>query len=387
MNLARALTKAQNRVILADLNSNIGSSHLILGIDDINYFEKRKRSRLDRLINRIFQVFRYLGFLHRLKNVIVKSTIKKDLIFVLYPSSYALFDFCSLFYLKYLNGFRLFYEVNELRRSYLVNRSLSDNIPVRWIELIKNYSDGLLYKFHEHYTRYYTGLLVISSGLESYYQKYNKNTLRIPILASDRPSSVSNSVLLTPGEPFKICLSGSLNYKKEGLDILFKSLNLVQSCYPNIELHLIGPIPKNEEPLILFKLPTELGIKKILYYHGIMKQNDVLNELRKYHLLILPRPLNLQTQFGFSTKLAEYLMSGVPVLVTDVSDNSLFIKDGFNGYIIPPGDSIIMSDKIIEIINDYNSSKLNTLIVNQLETVRKNFYFGNYSNLLNNFLN
>ena len=81
----------------------------------------------------------------------------------------------------------------------------------------------------------------------------------------------------------------------------------------------------------------------------------MLNEFNKYHLLILPRTLNKRTRYGLSTKLSEYLVSGTPVLVTDVSDNALIIKDNYNGFIIPPGSPEVMTRKLTEIIESYNS--------------------------------
>ena len=72
-----------------------------------------------------------------------------------------------------------------------------------------------------------------------------------------------------------------------------------------------------------------------VYYVGNLDPDDLQDEFSKYHLLILSRPLNPQTRYGFSTKLSDYLISDVPVLVTDVSDNSIYIRDGINGYLIP----------------------------------------------------
>ena len=79
-----------------------------------------------------------------------------------------------------------------------------------------------------------------------------------------------------------------------------------------------------------------------------------------------------------SHKLSEYLVSGIPVLVTDVSDNALYIRDGFNGYIITPGSASVMADKILEIIRDYNwEAKI--LVENAYQTVREKFDYRLFS--------
>jgi len=102
-------------------------------------------------------------------------------------------------------------------------------------------------------------------------------------------------------------------------------------------------------------------------------------------LLIIPRPLNLQTKYGFSTKLSEYLISGVPVLVTNVSDNSLYIKDGYNGFIVEPGNYKKMGEKILYVISNYNKLK-KTISMNAYQTAKEYFNYSNYSKDIFNFI-
>jgi glycosyltransferase involved in cell wall biosynthesis len=98
----------------------------------------------------------------------------------------------------------------------------------------------------------------------------------------------------------------------------------------------------------------KFNLNNKIHYHGNIEPAALSLEFTKYHLLILPRPLNKQAKFGLSTKLSEYLVSGVPTLVTAVSDNAIFIKDNYNGFIIAPGSLPEMVTKIIEIIDNYN---------------------------------
>lgn len=167
--------------------------------------------------------------------------------------------------------------------------------------------------------------------------------------------------------------------------IFYEALSRLKSKYKNFELHLYGPINKDTKKLLLNDIPEKFGIKDNVFYHGFVDQKNIINEMRKYNLLILPRPLNMQTHFGFSTKLSEYMVSGVPVLVTDVSDNGLYIKDGYNGFIVKPGDAKIMANKILYIIDKYK--QLVELIgMNALVTAKNNFFYANYSKSLVEFL-
>lgn len=73
---------------------------------------------------------------------------------------------------------------------------------------------------------------------------------------------------------------------------------------------------------------------RVTFIIGGLGAGKVSQRLTEYSLLTFPRVLNLQTKFRFSTKLTEFMASGVPVFTANVSDNSLFVKDGLNGFIM-----------------------------------------------------
>ena len=49
----------------------------------------------------------------------------------------------------------------------------------------------------------------------------------------------------------------------------------------------------------------------------------------------------------------EAMAMQIPVITTEVGGASEAIEDGVSGYLIPPGDAIILAEKIIEILNGY----------------------------------
>jgi glycosyltransferase involved in cell wall biosynthesis len=121
-----------------------------------------------------------------------------------------------------------------------------------------------------------------------------------------------------------------------------------------------------------------------VFYMGNIDPDKLTDEFRKYNLLILPRPLNRRTKYGFSTKLSEYLVSGVPVLATDVSDNALYIRDGINGYLIPPGSAPVMAEKMLQVIENYNQ-QAKALAENAYNTVRQELDYRLFSDDYRNF--
>jgi glycosyltransferase involved in cell wall biosynthesis len=388
MNIAKALAMENVKVYLCSSILSEGielkkvreiSNNVFLVGTENNEINSKMKNFIVRFTNLIKNTF-------YLKNIngIIKN-IEGRKIFYLYPTPETSMDISALLYLKGMKKYKLFCDVNELRVTGLFNFYFSEHYFKKIYEIVRygfNYSK---YRLHEILTGYYDGLVVISTNLEKYYRAYNDHLLRVPILSDTMGTKVFNVPLLKENEKFKIGFSGQISLKKEGFDILYEALEKVKKRYYDIELNLYGPLAQNEDLLLLNWLPDKYRIKDNIKYNGIIDQKYLLSELQKNHLLILPRPLNPQTKYGFSTKLSEYLTSGVPILVTDVSDNALYIKDGSNGFIVPPGDADAMANKIFQIISDYNKIA-GEISIRAFETAENELNFQIYGKTLNYFL-
>lgn len=77
------------------------------------------------------------------------------------------------------------------------------------------------------------------------------------------------------------------------------------------------------------QLIRELSLSDIITLKTPVKNPaDMMNE---YHAICLPSLYE-----GFSNSIAEGICSGKPMLVSDVSDNSIMVKDGVNGFLFNP---------------------------------------------------
>lgn len=388
INIAKSLALSDVSVYLCS-----ASAHTEIKLDKSNelskniYFIGKNNNRKVKngFIRKLYELYTYAALIFKI-NLLAKCFTDKPILY-LYPTTKSTVDVFSLVYLKFICRYKIYYETNEVRLFGLHNRSFSKK-PARKIYELCAYSvDYIKYKIVEKLTKYYDGLLAISKNIEKYFSVYNKNILTIPILSDTAGNKLSldNVSSYNNGEIFTICFTGRIELKKEGFDLLYKALSVVVSEGKKVELHLYGSIDKRHKNILLNELPDKFGIKDAIHYHGNFDQKKIIAEMRKYHLLILPRPLTPQTDTGFSTKLSEYLVSGVPVLVTDVSDNALYIKDGVNGYIVQPGDVEIMAAKINNIIENYGNNT-REIAENAFETAKKHFDYSNYSALLSEFM-
>jgi len=325
---------------------------------------------------------------HRLKYFLtgINKFMAKDrseTVVYLYPSTLILKDFIYLLYFKFIKGYRFYSEINEMRTAI----AFSSPPPRGWLPGLvyfkKSVKDYVVYKLSEFQVILYDGIIVISQSLENYFRKYTRQIARVPILCDASQINPENIPGKYDGKVFRICFAGYIKMDKEGFDILLKAIYSLDN-EPMVELYLYG-ILEDEDNRRLMELSGKYGLAGQIHYMGNIEPERLMVEFSKYHLLILPRPLNRRTKYGFSTKLSEYLVSGVPVLLTEVSDNDLYIKDNYNGYMIPPGSSEAMAEKLKAIMKEYNSQAQN-IVGNAYKTAREELDYRLYSQRYIDFL-
>jgi glycosyltransferase involved in cell wall biosynthesis len=392
MNIAKALAFAENKVYLASAEINkkehlnikeVERNIFLVGEENIDTVNKNKIIKyLDKIIYPIF----IISYIMKINSLLKKTPGKK--IIYLYPNVYISIEIICLIFFKLLNHYKIFYDFNEIRRASLYNYNYSKvyykSILQKSIFIIIWLVNWLKYYLNEKFLFFYDGIVVISTNLEIYSKRYNNNLLRIPILSDSKITPIAQPPCYKKKQSFLICFTGQIILNKEGFDLLFEVLSKVNKKHC-VELHLFGRISKSEKELITNILPLKYGISGKIKYYGMIAQQDLLVEMQKRHLLILPRPLSMQTKYGFSTKLSEYLTSGIPTLVTDVSDNNIYIKDNINGFIVKAGDLIEMEEKIIFVIENYNEI-VPKIIKNAYTTAEQYFDYRQYTNKLDAFL-
>lgn len=308
---------------------------------------------------------------------------KSDRVIYLYPTTFIFKDLLYLLYFKYKGRYRFFCDINELRSSISFFSLPTGNFISGIWYYIKSPVEWVFYKLNEFQALFYNGIVVISTALKKHYSRYTKSALRIPILCDSDQITKSNSLKWLSGEPFRICFAGYISFAKEGFDILLKALSEVQDSF-RVELFLYGFMDEKNKFLI-GRLARQLGVEGNIKYMGNLDPDLLQAEYLKYHLLILPRPLNRVTRFGFSTKLSEYLMAGRPVLATDVSDNAMYLRDNYNCFLIKPGSSQVMSDRLRSILVRYNQ-QASSIVEGAHATVRDELDYRIFSEELLSFL-
>ncbi len=382
MNYARALSSKMIVVFLSyEYRADIDFSSLSSienNIYSIGSLPKNKNN------NRLTYFIHLLKFVLNLDRITNKIKVQGGNVnaFLFYPNTDVLIDFFSCLFLIKIRRHRIFYETNEVRKfsSLFMDKpsKLIHKLLLRWFKI--------KYMLSERLARYFTGLICISTNIKNYFNQYNSNSILIPILANVEESGHEHNSFSYADKVFKIGFFGYVNYHKENLDVLLQSLNRFNMNIKdvNFEMHFYGPMDNFTNKKLQNKI-NNLKLTSKVFYRGQLKHREVRKHMCECELLVLPRGFNLQNHYGFSTKLGEYLASGVPSLITDVSDNSLYVKDGINGFVVPPDDIESFSGKLEFIYMNYNDY-VKDISRESKRTVKEHFNYRNYGNALIDFI-
>jgi glycosyltransferase involved in cell wall biosynthesis len=373
INIAKSLAEGNINVFICSLTqitrNPVDSIELYPGV----YFLQSRNKKVYGLLH----LWRFLGSVNRF----IKGRNSESVIY-LYPTIFILKDFIYLLYFKMFRRYKLYCDINELRVTNAFISVPPDSIPLKVFFYIRFIYYYIPFKLSEFQVPFYNGIVVISSNLEQYFSRYTQKIIRVPILCDVSKIPGILPAIHYDGSTFKICFAGFINCDKEGFDTLFEALYEV-NLKKNVELYLYGILIDKDRD-ILNHLTEKYMLRNKVFHMGNIDPDDLSREFSSYNLLILPRPLTPQAKYGFSTKLSEYLISGVPVLITDVSDNAIYIKDNYNGYIVSPGSLPEMVNKILEIIDNYNSSS-SRIAGNACQTAREYFDYKLYTTPFSNF--
>lgn len=132
--------------------------------------------------------------------------------------------------------------------------------------------------------------------------------------------------------------------RKDGIDYLLKSFQLLKTKYNNIHLLIIGDSP-NGASLIpeLEKKAIALNIQNNITFTGQIPFQKIPELLNSCQILALTRPKGLFAEAGFPTKLGEYFACKKPVLVTNNGDVKKYFVNKVHAVIVEPEnlDSIV----------------------------------------------
>ena len=167
-------------------------------------------------------------------------------------------------------------------------------------------------------------------------------------------------------------------YAYEGLDLAVAAMPTVLAKNPKARLLLVGGGPQEQN---LKQQVTLLGLEGKVIFTGRVPHSEVGKYYSLVDLLVYPRKPMRLTDLVTPLKPLEAMAQGKPVIASDVGGHKELIKDNETGFLFKAGDSLELSERLIELLADEN--KLNSVLSNgraYVENVR------NWKNSVSNYL-
>jgi glycosyltransferase involved in cell wall biosynthesis len=126
------------------------------------------------------------------------------------------------------------------------------------------------------------------------------------------------------------------------LDVFLEAMALVVRRLPQVTATLVGDGPLRGE---LEGMVRRLHVDHRVRFAGF--HADVRLWLAQSRLYVLSSDSE-----GLPLALMEAMMSGLPVVATDVGDIRDLVKDGVSGFVVPRRDPALLAERIVEILAD-----------------------------------
>lgn len=130
--------------------------------------------------------------------------------------------------------------------------------------------------------------------------------------------------------------------REKGLEFLLEAVAHLKTAFPDILLIIIGDGPLREN---LLMQSARLNLSNQIRFLGL--REDVPTLLRLFDIFVLP---SLYEATGIV--LAEAMACGKPVITTRVGGLPELIQEGEDGFLVPPGDSVRLAQKISQVARD-----------------------------------
>jgi glycosyltransferase involved in cell wall biosynthesis len=154
------------------------------------------------------------------------------------------------------------------------------------------------------------------------------------------------------GKNFVIMYHGSL-VERNGLDLAVKALELLLQTVPHAELRIYG----KATPFLndVLREAETLGVQKSVRYLGPKTLEELVPEIDKCHVGIIPNQRNAFTDINTPTRIFEYLASGKPVIAPATQGILDYFGEG-SLLLIEPGNSADLARRLEYVAHHYQDA-------------------------------
>jgi len=132
--------------------------------------------------------------------------------------------------------------------------------------------------------------------------------------------------------------------RDKAIDVLIRAMPGIRSHVPNASLLLVG---RGDYRASLEELTAELRLAGAVRFLGFIPEADMPAIYRACDCFAIASTYEVQ-----SLPTLQALATGLPVVAADAVALPEIVKDGVNGYLVPPGDPRAVADAIVRVLSD-----------------------------------
>lgn len=204
--------------------------------------------------------------------------------------------------------------------------------------------------------RIFDGIIVVSDYLEHYFaSRVGRNTrlLQVPILVDPAfAEAIVDPALSSPCSGSRIVYAGGLTEAKDGVLTLIEAFREVANTCDATRLVIVGGCRSDTAFKRCCDAARSLGVADRIDFLEQLPRDEVVQCLRGAQVLVLPRPASEQALSGMPTKLAEYLVTGRPVVMTNIGQQAVILRDRVTAFMVPPNDAASLASTLVEVLRD-----------------------------------
>lgn len=149
---------------------------------------------------------------------------------------------------------------------------------------------------------------------------------------------------------------GNMMLAKDNVDNIIRAFKRVCDDFSDVDLYLYGT-PNDKDKSVVEGVIAELGLGNRVFIKGRIDYNLVPQTLANAEILVTSQPVTKRAAGGFPTKLAEYMMSHTPAIVTNVGEIHCYVQDNNTVYLVDPCDDVAYAEKMRYILSHPQEAK------------------------------
>lgn len=222
------------------------------------------------------------------------------------------------------------------------------------------------------------GIIAISKYLSNYYESKGCTVINIPpVFEMDSTLKTSNN----DSNELTLVYAGSIAKNKDDITSVIDSITDINKDRVRIYFDIVGLLQDNLPNQYHEKDLSQYGIR----FYGRIPNEEATKIIKNADFSVLLRQNKRYSKAGFSTKLAESMCLGIPVICTKVGGSDNVITNMVDGVLIEDNNYQTIRKLLIDLLS-LNKNQIKNLKMNAYKTACNIFSIQSYQSILNDFL-